>query len=72
MQKSTVELLTMLQQAYVDTVMKTSQMYDWHKHFHDRRDSVDADSVKSVHQSQKQSKCQLFGRDCENLSEGNL
>jgi hypothetical protein len=47
MQKSPAELLTMLQQAYGDTVKKKSQMNDWHIRFHERRVSLDDNTRRS-------------------------
>ena len=53
MQKSPAELLTMLRQAYNDTVIKISHIYDWHKPFHDRRDSVNGDTRRSCPSTSK-------------------
>jgi hypothetical protein len=43
LQKSPAETLTMLQQAYGDKAMKTSQVYEQHKCFHDECRSVHDD-----------------------------
>ena len=43
----------MLQQAYDDTVIKISQMYDCHTRFHDRRDSDNNDTRRSCPSTSK-------------------
>ena len=66
LQKSPALLLTMSQQAYCDIVAKTSQMCDWHKLFHDRRDSVDDDTHRSCPST---SKMQQMSIVCKRLWE---
>lgn len=41
LQKSAAQTITMLQQACGERVIKDSQLYDWHKRFHDGRESAE-------------------------------